>query len=136
MEQPTPLRQPRREAADPDGAVVMPSRPATVMFAEAARVLAAAARSHGLVAPSFRTPPRLLGLDRTVRRRPQGGSIAVRVRGRPWPAVVADMIDGIVALNRLDSIRANRVRADLWDAAVADSARLVGDHATGPRRVA
>jgi len=134
MEQPTPLRQPRREAADPAG--VVPSRPATVMFAEAARVLAAAARSHGLVAPSFRTPPRLLGLDRTVRRRPQGGSIAVRVRGRPWPAVVADMIDGIVALNRLDSIRANRVRADLWDAAVADSARLVGDRATGSRRVA
>jgi len=136
MEQPIPLRQPRREAADPAGAVVLASRPATVMFAEAARVLAAAARSHGLVAPSFRTPPRLLGLDRTVRRHPQGGSIAVRVRGRPWPAVVADMIDGIVALNRLDSIRANRVRADLWDAAVADSARLVGDRATGSRRVA
>jgi len=115
---------------------VVAARPATVMFAEAARVLSAAARSDGLLTPSFRTPPRLLGLDRTVRRHPKGGSIAVRVRGRPWPAVVADMIDGVVALNRLESVRANRVRADLWNAAVADSARLVGDHATGPRCVA
>lgn len=89
-------------------------RPATVMFADAAKVLAAAARTAGLIAPSYRTPPRLVGLDRTVRRHAQGGSVAVRVRGRPWPAVLADMIDGVVAVNRLDSARAGRVRSDLW----------------------
>ena len=90
-------------------------RPATVMFAEAARVLASAARSFGLKAPSYRTPPRLVGLDRTVRRSRAGGAVAVRVKGRPWPAVVADMIDGVIAVNRLSSARANRVRADLWE---------------------
>jgi len=84
------------------------------MFADAAKVLAAAARTAGLIAPSYRTPPRLVGLDRTVRRHAQGGSVAVRVRGRPWPAVLADMIDGVVAVNRLDSARAGRVRSDLW----------------------
>jgi hypothetical protein len=30
-------------------------------------------------------------------------------------AVLADMIDGVVAVNRLDTRRANRARADLWD---------------------
>ncbi len=137
MEQPSPLRQ--RTPSLPhsiDVVDVVPTRPTTVMFAEAARVLSAAARSDGLLTPSFRTPPRLLGLDRTVRRHPKGGSIAVRVRGRPWPAVVADMIDGVVALNRLESARANRVRADLWDAVLADGSPIVIDGPTGPRRVA
>jgi hypothetical protein len=101
MEQPTPLT---------------PARPATVMFADAAKVLAGVARSHGLAAPSFRTPPRTVGLDRTVRRTAQGGAVAVRVKGRPWPAVIADMIDGVIAVNRLPSPKASRVRADLWDA--------------------
>lgn len=91
-------------------------QPTTVMFAEAARVLAAAARAHGLRAPTFRTPPRLVGLDRTVRRSGSGGSVSVRVKGRPWPAVLADMIEGIVALNGLSAARASRARADLWDA--------------------
>lgn len=136
MEQPTPLRPPPPEDTDPTVGAASPSRPATVMFAEAAKVLSAAARAHGLAAPSFRTPPRLVGLDRTVRRHPQGGSVAVRVRGRPWPAVVADMIDGVIALNRLESTRANRVRANLWDAVLDDGARLSGDMPSGPRRVA
>ncbi len=94
-------------------------QPVTVSFAEAARVITAAARSYGLSAPSYRTPPRLVGLDRTVRRNAGGGAVAVKVKGRPWPAVVADMIDGVVAVNRLDSARANRVRADLWEVALS-----------------
>jgi hypothetical protein len=93
-------------------------QPDTVTFAEAARVLAAAARSHGLLGPSFRSPPRLVGLDRTLRRTTAGGAVAVRVKGRPWQAVVADMIEGVVAVNRLAAGPANRVRADLWDVAL------------------
>jgi hypothetical protein len=100
--------------------VVAPPAAATVQFAAAARALAAAARRFGLAAPSFRTPPRLVGLDRTVRHRPQGGVVSVRLRGRPWAAVVADMIDGVVAVNRLDVRRANRARADLWHIIAAD----------------
>jgi hypothetical protein len=105
---PTHAQQPRT--------VVAPPAATTVQFAAAARALAAAARRFGLAAPSFRTPPRLVGLDRTVRRHPQGGVVSVRLRGRPWAAVVADMIDGVVAVNRLDVRRANRARADLWHA--------------------
>ena len=90
--------------------VVAPPAATTVQFAAAARALAAAARRFGLAAPTFRTPPRLVGLDRTVRRHPQGGVVSVRLRGRPWVAVLADMIDGVVAVNRLDTRRANRAR--------------------------
>ena len=117
----------------------------TVHFAAAARALAAAARRLGLAAPTFRTPPRLVGLDRTVRRHAGGGVVSVRLRDRPWPAVVADMVDGVVAVNRLDARRANRARADLWGVVAAhvgvDAARppvsLPGSAAPPPvRRVA
>lgn len=87
----------------------------TLEFAAAARLLSAAARRSGLTAPGFRTPPRIVGVDRTIRRHPSGATVSVRVRGRPWPAIAADMIDGIVVANRLDARRANRLRSDLWD---------------------
>ena len=56
-------------------------------FAAAARVLSRAARAQGLVGPSYRCPPRLVGVDRTLRRRNGGTIVSVRVRGRPWAAV-------------------------------------------------
>ncbi len=87
----------------------------TARVAHAARTLASEARHRGLLAPSFRCPPRLVGADRTLRRRPGGGSVAVRVRGRPWPAVLADMIEGVVAVNDLSPPVATRVRTDLWE---------------------
>ena len=37
---------------------------------------------------------RLVGVDRTLRRRGGGAVVSVRLRGRPWPAVLADMIEG------------------------------------------
>jgi hypothetical protein len=118
------LSQSQREAQE-----ATPVQATTVRFATAARTLAAAARRFGLAAPTFRTPPRLVGLDRTVRRHPKGGVVSVRIRGRPWPAVVADLVDGVVAVNRLDARRANRTRADLWDVV----ARHVGvDGAASP----
>jgi hypothetical protein len=44
----------------------------TVEFAAAARTLTARGASPGLVGPSFRCPPRLVGIDRSIRRRPDG----------------------------------------------------------------
>jgi len=95
----------------------------TLDFAAAARRLSAAARRMGLVAPGFRTPPRVVGVDRTLRRHAGGATVAVRVRGRPWAAIAADMIDGVVAANGLDACRANRVRADLWELVSRDEAQ-------------
>jgi hypothetical protein len=43
--------------------------------------------------------------------------VAVALRDRPWPAVVADMVEGVVAANRLTGVRADHVRAGLWQVA-------------------
>lgn len=86
----------------------------TVDFASAARTLTREARRRGMVGPSFRCPPRLVGVDRSIRRRGDGAIVSVRLRGRPWVAVLADMIEGVVAANRLVAPEADRLRADLW----------------------
>ncbi len=88
----------------------------TVAFSHAARALTRTARRHGVAAPGFRCPPQMVGADRTVRRRPDGAVVAVRVRGRPLVAVLADMVDGVVAANGLTSPRSDRLRAELWEA--------------------
>ena len=104
----------------------------TARFAHAARTLGREARRRGLVGPSFRCPPRLVGVDRTLRRRPGGGVVSVRLRGRPWPAVLADMIEGVVVVNDLPPPRATRVRTELWERRSTAGHRR---HRRGPGRV-
>jgi hypothetical protein len=88
-----------------------------VRFAEAVRALGMEARRNGLRMPGFRSPPRLRGVDRSLRRRSDGGAtIAVVVRGRPWAAVVADMVEGVLVANGLSGAAADRTRAKLWEA--------------------
>lgn len=103
------------------------------MFANAARSLGQAARLRGLVVPGFRAPPGIEGVHRTLRRRRGVPSVAVRLKGRPWSAVVADMIEGIVVANGLTGARADRVRAALW-LAVDDPAVLPHDPGADARR--
>ena len=88
----------------------------TVEFTRAARTLTRAARRVGLDAPSFRSPPGIVGSSRTIRRRSGGAVVAVRLRGRPLVAVLADMIEGVVVANRLTAPQADLARAELWDA--------------------
>jgi hypothetical protein len=94
---------------------------ATLRFSAAARALAGASRRLGLDPPSFRSPPRLSSVDRSLRRHERGTVVAVRLRGRPWAAVLADMVEGVVAANDLAAADADRARAALWQA-VADPA--------------
>lgn len=105
----------------------------TADFAAAARTLTSEARRQGLVGPSFRCPPRLVGVDRTIRRRSDGAIVSVRVRGRPWPAVLADMIEGVVVANGLNPPRSDRLRTELWT--VCSSAEDTG-HTTSETRFA
>jgi hypothetical protein len=86
----------------------------SVMFANAARSLGQAARLRDLVVPGFRAPPGVEGVQRTLRRRRGVPSVAVRLKGRPWSAVLADMIEGIVVANGLTGARADRARSALW----------------------
>jgi hypothetical protein len=90
-------------------------RSSTVQFAHAARTLSREARRRGLLGPSFRSPPRLAGADRTLRRHSGGAVVAVRLRERPWPVVLGDMIEGVVAANGLPPPAATRLRTELWE---------------------
>jgi hypothetical protein len=97
-----------------------------VRFAAAARALGDAARAGSLVVPGFRSPPKLSGVDRTIRRRRGGGAtISVQLAARPWPAVLGDMVEGVLVANGLSGAEAMRVRTALWaalDAHLADAA--------------
>jgi hypothetical protein len=84
-------------------------------FADAVRTLAATAREAGLVVPSFRSPPGVPGVARTLRRRPDGSvQVAVAMAERPWAAVQADMVEGFVVANRLAGPDADGLRRRLW----------------------
>ena len=82
-------------------------------FAVAARVLADATRAAGLAVPAFRSPPRIPGVARSLRRYPGGTVVSVRLRDRPLETVVADMVEGIVVTNRLSGEPALRARTYL-----------------------
>jgi len=87
----------------------------SIRFAATARALGEVARAHGFEAPAFRSPPRVKGRNRTIVRHASGAAtVAVVVRGRPWSAVVADMIDGFVACNTDGD--PERLRDLLWGA--------------------
>lgn len=93
--------------------------PSTVSFAQfssLARRVADQARGLGLVPPAFRTPPRVAGVDRTLRRQRDGhagGVVAVRLAGRAPAAVVGDLVDGVIAVNGLGGDDAARARSAL-----------------------
>lgn len=96
-------------------------------FATVAHALVDVTRAAGHQPPGFRTPPRIVGVDRTVTRRAGSTSaaVAVRIRERPWAAVVADMIDGVIAVNDLGPPEAGRLRGELWAAVSARAQRAV-----------
>ncbi len=84
-------------------------------FAEAARTIARGARARDLKVPTFKSPPRL-PVDRTIRRTTAGAVVAVRVKGRPFVAVAADMIEGVIVANQSSGHDALRVRGAMWAA--------------------
>ena len=100
----------------------------TVEFAHAARRLTRAALRRGLVGPSYRCPPRLVGVDRTIRRRRtadgEDAVVSIRVRDRPREAVLADMIEGVIVTNRLQPPASDRARTELWSAMTAARADI------------
>ena len=102
-------------------------RPAgTSHFTSAARVLAIRAQDLGLAVPGFRSPPRIVGVDRTVKRgrAGTGGVVAVRVADRPLTAIIGDMIEGVIVINRLTPPDADRVRTLLWRAMLQFTAQV------------
>jgi len=89
---------------------------ATTKFTAAARVLAQRAAELDLVVPGVRSPPRIVGVNRSIRRSrdSEGGVVAVRLSDRPFTAAVGDMIEGVIFINRLEPPEADRARTQLW----------------------
>ena len=83
-------------------------------FASAARIIASQAHRHGLYPPGFRSPPRIVGVDRSLRRLNNRVVVSVLLRGRPFVAVLADMIEGVVVANELTGRNAENARSFLW----------------------
>jgi len=89
----------------------------SVEFAALARAIASTTRQMALAVPGFRCPTRIVGVDRTMRRfagDEVAGVVAVNIKDRPLAAVVADMIEGVITLNRLSAVESVHVRAALW----------------------
>lgn len=96
----------------------------TLRFAAAARAIAAEAQRLGLEVPAFRSPPRLAGADRSLRRRRGAApAVAVRLRERPFEAVAGDMVEGVVVANALTGAAADHARRRLLGAVGEDVAR-------------
>ncbi len=100
----------------------------SLRFAAAARSLGEVARAAGLVVPSFRSPPRIEGVDRTMKRQVDAAgveavTVSVRIKGRPWVSVLADMIDGVLVANSLVGPTAGAARTVMWSAVEADVMR-------------
>lgn len=90
----------------------------SVHFAHTARILGDAARRNNMQVPSFRSPPRVAGRTRTLRRHADRSiTVSLVVRGRPWSAVVSDMIESFVVANELEGHEAEVMRDQLWLAA-------------------
>lgn len=102
-------------------------------FWELARRVVAEGQRLGLTVPGFRSPPRVPGAVRTVRRHPGGALVAVAWRGRSTTAVVSDMVDGVVLVNGLAGPEAAACRQRLWAVvAPAGGAGSDGGHAAAP----
>lgn len=84
------------------------------MFAETARCLGQAARSHGLSVPTFRSPPKVTELRRSIKWDNDSSIVSVLLKGRPQNAVISDMIEGILVANHLDNKKSDSIRAFLW----------------------
>lgn len=90
-------------------------------FGELSRLVALECRRHGLVAPSFMSPPRRRDAARTVRRYPDGRwLVSVRCRGRPAADVVGDMVDGVLVTNGLEGQAASGWRLALRSACLGE----------------
>ena len=82
-------------------------------FAELVTLLSAECRRLDLRVPFFRSPPRS-GLVRSIRRSADGSAtVAVSVRGRDLDSVFADLVDGVIAANRLAGPDAESARSAL-----------------------
>ena len=68
-------------------------------FSIVAKAFGQLAAQAGFVAPGFRSPPSSRQTDRGYAKHGSGSVVAVRIKDRPFEAVIADMIEGVIVCN-------------------------------------
>lgn len=99
----------------------------SVAFATVARELSIVARQWGSDAPSFRSPPRIAGLRRSISRRADGSStVAVTTRNRSVVAVISDMVEGVLVSASVPAATSGAFRDALWASIEPQLVELLG----------
>ena len=86
----------------------------SIQFSITVRTLGRIANQLGYVTPQFRCPPPSAQYQRSVRRNHDDLSISIVIRGRPWLAVLADIVEGFVIANAKLG-QDSEIRNILWD---------------------
>ena len=90
----------------------------SVRFSMIAQAFGRIGAQVGFVVPGFRTPPRSRESDRALRKDTSGSVVAVRIKDRPFEAVIADMVEGVIVCNGLPAARSGELRNLLWRTAL------------------
>jgi len=101
-----------------DGSVLAIQSAPSLRFSIVAKVISEVCARCGLEVPGFKSPPRSADLDRTTRRQSSGSVVAVRIKDRPFEAVIADMIEGVILCNDLCVAKAGKLRNIMWSAVI------------------
>jgi len=99
-----------------DGSVSAIESAPSVRFSIVAKVITQVSARCGIEVPGFKSPPRSGDLDRAVRQQSSGSVVAVRIKDRPFEAVIADMIEGVILCNDLPVGKAAKLRNVMWSA--------------------
>ena len=87
----------------------------SIQFSIAVRTLGRIADRLGYRIPQFRCPPPSAKYQRSVRKTgDENLSISIVIRGRPWLAILADIVEGFVIANT-QSGQDSEIRNILWD---------------------
>ena len=87
----------------------------SIKFSIAVRTLGRIADQLGYRIPQFRCPPPSAKYQRSVRKTgDENLSISIVIRGRPWLAILADIVEGFVIAN-IQSGQDSEIRNILWD---------------------
>ena len=87
----------------------------SIQFSIAVRTLGRIADQLGYRIPQFRCPPPSAKYQRSVRKTGEENlSISIVIRGRPWLAILADIVEGVVIANT-QSGQDSELRNILWD---------------------
>ena len=87
----------------------------SIQFSIAVRTLGRIADQLGYRIPQVRGPPPSAKYQRSVRKTgDENLSISIVIRGRPWLAILADIVEGFVIANT-QSGQDSEIRNILWD---------------------